>query len=352
MERRTSWWRLLFGDQGCKKVTAMTERLAGIVCSLSLFATALYGQEAKLQRLHVAWSTIGGTTSSLWVAKEADLFAKHGLDVQLILILASTKAASSILAGDVDLGLIGSTAPVLARLAGGDLVVIANTTTYAIFSLMTQPDITQIQQLKGKILGVVRFGSVSDIGLRHALRNHNLDPTRDVQLLQIGGIGEMLAAMKAASIHGGLLPPPLSLDAKRLGFRELMDPDKVNLRFSQSHLSVRQAYVKEHPETIRRFMRALVEGIHLLKTNKEFSLKILKKYTKVDDPAALEETYKIFALKYLPPAPYPTEESVRTILDLVSSSQPKAKAANPREFIDPTFVRELDESGLIKSLYR
>ncbi len=325
-------------------------RLIGIVCLLTLLEGVANAQEQK--RLHVAWSTIGGTTSSLWVAKEAGLFAKHGLDVQLILILASTKAASSIIAGDVDLGLIGSTAPVLARLAGGDLAVIGNTTTHAIFSLMTQPSITGIHQLKGRTLGVVRFGSVSDIGIRHALKNHNLDPTRDVQLLQIGGIGEMLAAMKAGAIHGGLFPPPLSLDAKRLGFRELMDPDKVDLRFSQSHLSVRQATIKEQPETLRRFMRAWIEGIHYLKTHKDFSLRVLKKYTKVDDQAALEETYKIFALKYLPSAPYPTEESVRTILDLVSSSQPRAKGANLKEFIDPRFVKELEESGFIKSLYQ
>lgn len=334
------------------KFNTQNLKLTGILCLLALLGGAVHAQESKLQKLHVAWSTIGGTTSSLWVSKEAGLFAKYGLDVRLILILASTKAASSIIAGDVDLGLIGSTAPVLARLAGSDLVVIGNTTTHAIFSLMTQPTIAEPQQLKGKTLGVVRFGSVSDIGLRHALKNNNLDPTRDVQLLQIGGIGEMLAAMKAGAIHGGLFPPPLSLDAKRLGFRELMDPDRVDLRFSQSHLSVRQAYIKEHPETLRRFMKALVEGIHYLKTHKDFSLRVLKKYTQVDDQAALEETYKIFALKYLPSAPYPTEESVKTILDLISGSQPKAKGVNPKAFIDPTLVKELEESGFIKALYK
>lgn len=299
----------------------------------------------------MVWSAISGSSSSLWVTKEAGLFAEHGLDVRLIAILGFFKSLPSIIAGEADLGLVGSPGSVLARLAGSDLVAIGNTTTRTVFSLMTQSSITEPQQLKGKILGVARFGTISDIGLRRVLKNHNLDPTRDVQLLQLGTPVEILAAMKAGAIHGGLLPPPLSLDAKRLGLRELMDPDTVDLRFSQSHLIVRQAYIKEHPDTLRRFMKAWVKGIHYMKTHKDFSLTVLKKYTKVDDPAALEETYKIFALKYLPPAPYPTEESVRTILDLISDFQPKAKGANPKEFIDRSFVKELEESGFIKALY-
>jgi NitT/TauT family transport system substrate-binding protein len=115
-----------------------------LILLLTGLATA---QEQKLQRLNVVWSTIGGTTSSLWVTKDAGIFAKYGLDVQLILILASTRAASSIIAGNVDIGLIGSTAPVLARLAGSDLVVIGNSTTHAIFSMLNTPSITQISQL-------------------------------------------------------------------------------------------------------------------------------------------------------------------------------------------------------------
>jgi ABC-type nitrate/sulfonate/bicarbonate transport system substrate-binding protein len=327
-------------------------RLIVTVYLFSLLAGLATAQEQKLQRLNVVWSTIGGTTSSLWVTKDTGIFAKYGLDVQLILILASTRAASSIIAGDVDIGLIGSTAPVLARLAGSDLVVIGNSTTHAIFSLMTHPSITEISQLRGKTLGVVRFGSVSDIGLQHALRNDNIDPNRDVKLLQIGGIGEMLAAMKAGGIQGGLFPPPLSGDAKRLGFRELMDPERVNLKFAQSHLSVRQAYLKENSDTVRRFMKAWIEGIHYMKTHKDFTLNVLRKHTKSEDPSALEETYRIFAMKYLPPAPYPTEESVKTILELIGSSQPKAKTAQPKDFIDPSWVRELEESGFIKTLYR
>lgn len=327
-------------------------RLISILFLLSLLTGVVHAQAPKSQRLHVVWSSVSGSSSSLWVTKEAGLFAEHGLDVRLVAILGFFKATSSIIAGEADLGLVGSPGSVLARLTGSDLVVIGNTTSRAVFSLITQPIITEPQQLRGKTLGVARFGAISDIGLRHVLKNHNLDPTRDVQLLQLGGIGEILAAMKAGSIHGGLLPPPLSLDAKRLGLRELMDPDTVDLRFSQSHLSVRQAYIKNHPDTLRRFMKAWVEGIHYMKTRKDFSLGVLKKYTKVHDTAALEETYKIFALKYLPPAPYPTEEGVGTILDLISGLQPKAKGANPREFIDPSFVKELEESGFIKALYQ
>jgi ABC-type nitrate/sulfonate/bicarbonate transport system substrate-binding protein len=114
---------------------------------------------------------------------------------------------------------------------------------------------------------------------------------------------------------------------------------------------VRQAYLKENSDTVRRFMKAWIEGIHYMKTHKDFTLNVFRKHTKSEDPSALEETYRIFAMKYLPPAPYPTEETVKTILELIASSQPKAKTAQPKDFIDPSWVRELEESGFIKTLY-
>ena len=330
----------------------MFERRIQFVVSLVVLLFSYQATAAAFDKIKIFYSSVGGANSSLWIAKDAGFLAKEGIEAELIFISGSTVAASTLISGQAKIGFIGGSAPVLARLHGSDLLTVANTTTKALFSLMTTPDIQSLDDLRGKTLGVVRYGSTSDIAIRTVLKRSGIDPQKNVKIVQAGGLAEIVAAMQGKKISGGIVTPPVTFEAKKLGFRELLNPDGVGIKFSQTGVVISERYLKSDRALFQAFVRAFVRGIHFYKTQKNTSLSILKKYARMTDFDILQETYRLYALEFLAKAPYPTEESIQTILDLIKENEPKAQAAKPSEFIYPDFVQELDSSGFIDALYK
>jgi NitT/TauT family transport system substrate-binding protein len=330
----------------------ITRRTKSYIQIVLIFATvwpaALFAQTAKLK---VAYPTTIGAMSVLWVTKEARLFEKNGLAVELIYIAGSTTVAQAMLAKEIPISEIAIPAVIQADLGGADMVMLAGPNTKPGQKIMAKPEIKTPEALKGKKVGISRFGTSDDFLLRYALSQWNLRPDRDVPIIQLGGSPEILAGLASGTVDAGLLSSPLHLRAAKLGSILLADLSTIGIDYQGAGLVTTRSFVRDNPDTIRRYVRAYVEGLHRFKTDKSFSLKVLAKYTRINEPEVLEETYQHYAIRVMPKIPYPTIKGIQTVLDEIGTRNPKAKTLQPANFIDVTFLKELEQSGFIKNLY-
>jgi ABC-type nitrate/sulfonate/bicarbonate transport system substrate-binding protein len=324
-----------------------------ISCGLLLAHGFVFGQDKKANHLTISYPSISGAQAVLWVAKENGIFAKNGLDVELVYIGGGPRSMAALLSGQLQVIGTGGNSLVAANLNGAkDAVLIATTYNTLVFSLMTRGTFKDPKDLKGKSLGVTGFGSLSDFTLRTLLKKSALEPTRDVVIRPMGGYPEILASMQSGTLDGGIFSPPTNLKAQELGFRELMDAGSTGIEFAATCYGTTRRFIRDRRETVTQFTRALTEAIHRFKTDKAGSIKIIQQYTKTKDASVLEETYRVYALKYLPRAPYPTLNGVQTTLDSLVDTIPAAKGAAPQDFVDLSFVQELEKSGWIGRLYQ
>jgi NitT/TauT family transport system substrate-binding protein len=238
------------------------------------------------------------------------------------------------------------------RLSGSDVVMIAGFLNTLDYQLMVEKSITRPEQLKGKAMAVSRFGSSSDFATRYALEKLGLVPEKDVSILEIGSQPARFAALESGKIQAAMIAVPLTVRAKALGFRMLADLQMLGLEYQHTGLVTTQALIKSRPDLVRNVMKAYVEGIHYYKTNRPESIAILAKYLKTNDSEVLNEVYTDLGLTLTPQKPYPTLRGIDIMLRELAARDPKAKTARPEEFVDLTFIKELDSSGYIDRLYK
>jgi ABC-type nitrate/sulfonate/bicarbonate transport system substrate-binding protein len=303
-------------------------------------------------RIRIAYSSISGAYTGIWVAHDAGLFAKEGLEDQIILIPSATQLAQVVVAGDVDIASLGGAPVIAAVLNGADLKVIGNNVNKLIFSLHVKPEIKTIEELRGKRIAVSRFGSSSDVAARHALRKFNLDPLKDVTLLQLGSMSNMFGALKSGAVEASMVSPPTQFLSEKLGFKELLSVTDTNLAYPNPAMAVSGELIRRKPDMIDRFMRAYVEAIHRAKTDRESTIKTLARYTTVTDPVLLGKTYDFYMSKVLERAPYINMQGMQNAIDDVARTIPAAKNAKPEQFVDLRFLDKIEKSGLLKELYR
>lgn len=297
------------------------------------------------------FSPAPGASAVIWVAKEARLFDKHGLDVAPILIPSSVRALQAILAGEVAIGESAGPTVASSRLAGSDVVTIAGSVNILTYYFVTVPGIKRPEELKGKIGANHSPGTIADFALRVSLRKLGLDPAKDVSLRSIGVLLDRVAAMQKGIVQFTVLTEAEKPIVEELGFPVLLDLISLRIPFPQRGISTTAKFIKEHPETVRRYMRAYVEAIHYFKTRKEETMHIMRKYSRVEDRKVLEHTWSWFT-DNMPDAPYPPLEGYQTVLHEMASASPKAAAANAGDFVDVRFVQELEDAGFIANLYR
>jgi ABC-type nitrate/sulfonate/bicarbonate transport system substrate-binding protein len=322
----------------------------GLLLSPAFFSA----QEKKPSHLTISYPSISGAQAVLWIAKETNIFRDNGLDVDLVYIGGGPRSMATLLSGQLQVIGTGGNSLVAANLQGAkDAVLIATTYNTLGFSLMTRANLKEPRDLKGKTLGVTGLGSLTDFTLRTLLRKWALDPARDVVIRPMGGYPEILTGLQSGMLDGGVFSPPSNLNAQVLGYREFIDAGSIGIEYASTCYGTTRRFIREHRETVAQFMRALTAAIHRFKTDKAGSLKVMQQYIKNRDPKILEETYRVYALKYLPKAPYPTRSGVKTILDsFAESTIPDAKKAEPEAFVDISFVQELEKSGWIDRLYQ
>lgn len=306
---------------------------------------------AQLTRLKTSYSALTANMAAYWLAKETKLFEKHGLDVDVVLIENGTITIQALIAGETDIAMGGGTVAVSSALSGSDLVSIASIESRLPYGLLAQKEIKTLDQLKGKIHAISRFGSIADLGSRLIFQKFGLVPDKDVTLLQIGGTSTRLAALSKRTVDSTILTPEFFLLAKKAGFTILVDPTQYKIDFPQLEVITTRSFLKSHPDVATRYMRALIEGIHNYKNDREGSIRALSKYLRINDREALEEVYKIYYEIY-PPIPFPSLAAIQTQLTWMAERDPRAKAAKPEQFIDGSILREIEKSGFVSRLYQ
>jgi NitT/TauT family transport system substrate-binding protein len=315
-----------------------------------LLASAASSQEKKLERIRIGGGSASGTQLSMWLAKEGNFYEKHGLNVEAISIPGSSLAIQAMLAGELPIIQLGGAASIQANLGGADTVIVATIVRKFLFWIYGRPEIGKMEDLKGKVFGTTRFGTLSDLASRFALRLHGIDPERDITMIQTGGPAETVSAMMTGKVHAAALTPPATLQAKKTKLKELLDMSKLDAEYHINGVVTTRRFLKSNEDTVRRFMRAYIEGAARAQKDKAFALKAMGKIFRTDDREVLDETYEMIIRTNFAIPPYPSIPGIASLIQGLEKTNPKAKGAKPEDFADSRIVRELDQSGFIKAL--
>jgi NitT/TauT family transport system substrate-binding protein len=320
------------------------------VLSIQLSSSAL----AQLTKLNVGYSAISEEQLPAWLAKETGIFEKNGLDVQLIYFTGGTTTVQALVSGEVPISQVAGPAVVNSALAGSDIIIIAGGATSLDYWLMSRPEIKRPEQLKGGSVAISAFGTASDFVARYALEKIGLTPGKDVAIVQVGGVPDRLGALLAGKIEAAVLVPPAMFIGQKKGLNILADVSKLGLPFQYTGVATSRRFVGEHPDTVRRYARSQLEAVHRIYTDKETSLRILSKYFRRNvERDIVEKSWELLVDgNLLPKKQYPSLEGLKFILAPLAEKNPKARAAKPEDFVDSTFIAELDRSGYADSLYK
>ena len=316
-----------------------------------LFFVAAAPSRAAERVLTAYFSPAPGASSVIWVAKEARLFDKHGLDVAPVLIPSSVRVLQAILAGEIPIGESAGQAAASARLAGSDVVAIAGNSNILNYYFVTLPGIKRAEELRGKTGANHSAGTIADFALRISLRKLGLDPAKDVSLRPIGVLLDRVAAMQKGIVQFTVLTEAEKPIVDKLGFPVLLDLVSLKIPFPQRGIYTTAKFAREHPDTVRRYMRAYVEALHYFKTRKEETIQIMRKYSRMEDRNVLEHTWSWFT-QNMPETPYPPLEGYQTVLQEMALTNPKAAAMNAKDLVDVRFIKEMEDAGFIENLYR
>lgn len=310
------------------------------------------GAQAPLEKVRLAYSALGGSQASFWIPYEAGIFRKHGLDVELLYVAGGGRAGQVVQSGEVPIGIFTGGAVINANLAGGDLVVVASSMNVMTFVVMARPEIKRPEDLKGKRIGISRFGSATDFGLRYAEEKWPVKRQRDFTVIQVGGVTDVYNSLRAGALDAAVVNAELAILARREGFRELEDIAKLGVNFPTSSAVTTRSFVKRRENTVRKFVRGFVEGIHFAKTQRAHAIKIMQKYLRSSDAALFEELYEMYIIRNIPRIPRPSPESLKTVLDQMAETEPRAAQLKPEQFIDERFFDELEREGFIQKLWK
>ncbi len=313
-------------------------------------APATPSPSVSKDKLVVGYLALNATQLPAWVAKERGIFDKNGLDVELQYIQGGSSPTAALLAGQVQV-LVAAEQVLQASLQGGDLQYIAAPTSTIFFALYTTPDITDAASLKGKKIGITQVGSATHTAAKMALRSLNLDPDKDVTLLNIGSAPNILAALQNSAVDGGILSSPTNILARKAGLRELVNVAKLDDPFPSAWAATSRSYITAHRDAIRRYVQSIAEAVAFEIRSPEETQGILAKYVNIDDPAVAKESYDE-VVPYLNKNPTPDTKAVKAALDGLSADNPSASGADPATFVDLSFTQELQASGFIDGLYK
>jgi NitT/TauT family transport system substrate-binding protein len=318
--------------------------------TLSLSAIA----SAQLTRLNVGYSAVSADQLPAWVAKETGIFAKNGLDVQVIFFTGGTTAILALVSGDVPMTQVSGPGLVNSVMAGSDAVFVAAGMTSLNYVLMGKPGLKSPEQLKGGTLAISRFGSATDSIARFALRKIGMTPGKDVTLMQVGSGPERLNALMTGRVSAAVINPPSSFIAEKRGMVVIADVAQMGLVFQHTGVATTRRFIKEHPDTVRRYVRSHVEAVHKMWTDKEATVRTLGKYmgSGVERDILEKSRDNVLTEALFPKKQYPSLEGLKTVLDEIAERDPRAKTAKPEQFVDLSFIRELDQSGFIDGLYK
>ncbi len=308
-------------------------------------------EAATLTPLRIGYPSPSASFFPLFATKEAGLFEKYGFDPEMIYV-QGVQLVQVHVSGQLDFATISSVVYLQASVEGADLVQIASSIDNQLMKLMVSPRIATPADLKGKTLAVTRFGSLTDLLVRPALRNWGLEPQKDVKLVQIGRMPDIATAISQKMVDGGVISFPTSVYAEKLGIKTLLDFADSGFDIPATTVVISRRYGKAHHDIVPRFLKAYIEGTHRLFTDRELGIRALRKYGGISDRELLATTYDLFTSRYIKKIPTLNLKGVENSLSLIAESNPKARGRKPEEFVDASFMNELDKSGFIKSVWK
>jgi ABC-type nitrate/sulfonate/bicarbonate transport system substrate-binding protein len=297
-------------------------------------------------------STLGASRAILYVAQKNGRFERHGLEVQIVYFGSGAIAASGLLSGEAKITLMSANSTLAAAIGGADVVQIGGLTNKLAYGLMVSQSIKSIQDLKGYSIGIAGFGGASDFAANYIIRKEGMLPEKDVTLLSVGGQPERFSALASGKLKAVLLEPPYTGRAEKMGFRRLVNFPSLDLEFQTLAFVTTRSYLKVDREACLNFLKAVTEGIYFFKSHKNESKTLLAAFLKTQDQDALEEAYSLNARHIIPEIPYSSLKGLQNTLELLALRNPKARNKDPREVIEDSLVKEMEESGFIAHLRR
>lgn len=326
-------------------------RQANSIAILFLFvAASVCAQEGR--RLRSGYASLSGNMTPFWVAKEAGYFKKYGLDVDQVAFPSGNEGMAAMIAGEIEFLAIAGSTTASANIGGADVISLAITTDRLLTSLVVNSSIQRPEDLRGKAIGISRFGTSIDTAARIVIQHYGFEPVRDVSIIQVGAVASAIGALRSGRIQAAILSYPTVVQARREGFREMLDIASLGLPYAASGITVRRSFMTQRREVTVNYVKSIVEAIARVKRDKPFALEVMGKYFRSKDKEMLDETYEVASTKYLKRLPSATAEAFRAVLDELAQVNPKAKGQEPKRFYDDSILQELDKSGFINGLYK
>ena len=319
-----------------------------VLASMTVAFRSGYTQDKSLKKIRWGVTSLSASQWIPWIAKDAKIYEKHGLDTELILLRGSGQSSQAIVGGSIFAAPVTLATVMNADLSGADLVTVAHTVAGVQSKLLVKPEIKRPEDLRGKRLAISTFGSLGDFLNRHIIKKYGMEPGRDVILITIGNTPERIQALVSGGVDAADLNYPADAQAERLGFKVLWDA-KQEVSYPSMSVVTRRKSVLEDRDTVMRMVKAHVEAIHYLKANKEFSLKVLSKYLKTNDRELLEGSYEIYRNDFIS-VPYPITQGLQATYDYVALQRPDVWKHKPETFMDASFIAELEKTGFIGRL--
>lgn len=325
----------------------MNPKRLWLLSLLTLLVAVLIGQKSTAAPITVGYPQLSGGSMPLWVIAENHLDQRYGVDVKPIYIAGGAILTHSLIAGDVTIALTGG-AVVGAVLGGADLTYIGiGLSTYG-FTVYAKPEIKDINDLRGKVFGVITKGASSDHAAIALFKRYGIRYGQDVQILYFARQGDLLASLQKGIISGGVFSSPTTVMAKRLGFKKLVDIASFKYPYPHNAIATRKSFIRQNPEAIKGFLKAYLASIKIIHEHSEIAKKALADFLGSKEPEMIDDSYDSLKDLFLK-VPYMPDEAIRTVLSL--SDNPKAATANPKDFYDNTLLKELEEGGFVKELY-
>jgi NitT/TauT family transport system substrate-binding protein len=326
-----------------------TNRVIFIAALFQLFIWAGAGAQ-PLQKIRIGYPSISSRQGQLWVAKDEGIFRKYGLDVELIFLRGGQVAIQALTGGDPPIVTIGNV--IIANLQGHDIVLVGSVENSYDQVVFARPGTaTQMEQLKGKRFGISGFGSATHNAALILFKKFNLEPNKDVAFVPTGTGPERLAAMGAARIDATFFNPSEVPQALKAGLVEIIQMADIGFEVQGSGLATSRSYIKAHREIVKSAVKAYVEGIYYIFASKQPTLKSLARYMRTNDHEVLEYSYQHY-LKRTPKKPYPTMRGIQNLIDMSAPQIPQAKSAKPEQFVDLSFLRELEAEKFFDEMAR
>lgn len=326
----------------------MISRLAGSILIATFGIFAVVGFAGAADSIRILYSSISPHALLVSMAEKRGLYTKYGVSSTVIYVSGGSTAIQAMVSGDADLAQLTGPPGVTATLRGADIVYIAMTDDRMGYQLVTRRDFKNIADLKGKRLGISRFGSSADFGVRTLLKKSGLDP-KDVTILQIGNEAERLAALRSGSIDGSVFNAPFGAEAKRFNFNILADAGALGISYFNTGICGSAKYLQKNEQKILNFLRAYIEAIKIFKSEPEYTVKALAQFTRSNDPEILKEAYE-YTRGRIPDMPYPSLAAMQAVVDPLIAGDPKLAKFEAKSFINDRFLKKLEEEGFLQKI--